>query len=65
MPVLVDPNNLVRRTFLMPEQEDGKRFQHARIVQAIEDHERDLANDLDRIQFLCSVNDDQFEVVLL
>ena len=62
MPV-VDPNDLVGRTFLMPEQEDGQRFR-ARIVRAIEDHERDLEKDPDRIQFLCSVNDDQFEVIL-
>jgi hypothetical protein len=34
------------------------------IVGAIEDHKRDLANDPDRIQFLCSVNDDQFEEIL-
>jgi hypothetical protein len=61
MPV-VDPNDLVSRTFLMPEQEDGQRFR-ARIVRAIEDHERDLANDPDRIQFLCSVNNDQFEEI--
>jgi hypothetical protein len=62
MPV-VDPNDLVGRTFLMPEQQDGQRF-CARIVQAIKDHERDLANDPDRIQFLCSVNDYQFEEIL-
>jgi hypothetical protein len=62
MPV-VDPNDLVGCTFLMPPQEDGQRF-HARIVRAIEDHERNLAKDEDRIHFLCSINDDQFEEIM-
>jgi hypothetical protein len=62
MPV-VDPNDLVGRTFLMPPQEDGQRFR-ARIVRAIKDHERDLAKDEARIHFLCSINDDQFEEIM-
>jgi hypothetical protein len=60
---IVDPNDLVGRTFLMPPQEDGQRFR-ARIVRAIEDHERNLAKDEDRIHFLCSINDDQFEEIM-
>ena len=35
MPI-VDPNDLIGRTFLMPQQEDGQQFR-ARIVQAIDD----------------------------
>jgi hypothetical protein len=62
MPI-VDPNDLVGRTFLMAPQPDGQRFR-ARIVRAIEDHERDLANNSERIHFLCSVNDDQFEEIM-
>ena len=62
MPV-VDPNDIVGCTFLMTPQEDGQRFR-ARIVRAIEDHERHLARDEDRLHFLCSVNDDQFEEVM-
>jgi hypothetical protein len=62
MPI-VDPNDLVGRTFLMPPQEDGQRFR-AHIVRALEDHEQDLAKDSSRIQFLCSVNDDQLEEIV-
>jgi hypothetical protein len=60
---VVDPNDLVGRTFLMDEQEDGQRYR-ARIVRAIEDHEANLANDTDRIRFLCSINDDQYEEII-
>jgi hypothetical protein len=47
----------------MPQQEDGQRF-HACIVRALEDHETDLAKETDWIQFLCSINDDQFEEIV-
>jgi len=47
----------------MPPQEDGQRFR-AQIVRAIEDRERDLANDPTRIEFLCSVGDDQYEEIV-
>ena len=63
MPV-VDPNDLVGRTFLMAPQPDGQRFR-ACIIQAIEDHERDLANNSEHIHFLCSINNDQFEEIML
>jgi hypothetical protein len=62
MPV-VDPNDLVGRTFLMPPQEDGQRSR-AHIVRAIKDHTRNLAKDEDHIHFLCSINDDQFEEIM-
>jgi hypothetical protein len=62
MPV-IDPNDLIGRTFLMPQQEDGQRFR-ARIVRALEDHEANLGKESDRIQFVCSVNDDQFEDII-
>jgi hypothetical protein len=62
MPV-VDSNDLVGCTFLMPPQEDGQHF-CAHTVRAIEDHERNLANDKDCIHFLCSINDDQFEEIM-
>lgn len=61
--LVVDPNDRVGCTFLMPPQEDGQCF-CACIVRATEDHEQDLANDPDRIHFLCSVNDDQFEEIM-
>jgi hypothetical protein len=62
MPI-VDPNDLVGRTFLMAPWPDGQRF-HAHIVRAIEDHERDLANNSEHIYFLCSINDDQYEEIM-
>ena len=62
MPI-VDPNDLMGRTFLMAPQPDGQCFR-AHIVRAIEDHERDLANNSERTHFLCSVNDDQFEEIM-
>jgi hypothetical protein len=43
---IIDPNDLVGQTFLMPRQEDGQRF-HARIVRALEDHETELAKEPD------------------
>jgi hypothetical protein len=61
--LIVDPNDLVGRTFLMVPQPDGQRFR-AHIVRAIEDHERDLANNSERTHFLCSINDDQFEEIM-
>jgi hypothetical protein len=47
----------------MPQQEEGQRF-HARIVRALEDRETELAREPDRIQFLYSVNNDQFEEIV-
>ena len=62
MPVF-DPSDLVGRTFLMDPQEDGQRFR-AKIVQSLEDHEANLAKNPTRIQYLCSINDDQYEEIL-
>jgi hypothetical protein len=59
----IDPTKLIGHTFLTPPQEDGQRFR-ARIVRAIEDHENDLEDNPDRIEFLCSINDDTFEEVM-
>jgi hypothetical protein len=50
IPTIVDPNDLVGHTFLMAPQPDGQCF-HAHIVQAIDDQERDLANDSKPILF--------------
>ena len=60
---IVDPNDLVGWTFLMPTREDGQRHR-ARIVRAIEDHEKKLESNPDRVHFLCSVNDEQYEEIL-
>ena len=60
---IVDPNDLVGRTFLMPPREDGQCFR-AHIVCAIEEHEQGLAKEPERIKFLCTVNEDQFGEIL-
>ena len=60
MPIL-DPNDLVGRTFLIP-QEDGQRLR-ARIVKAIDDYEGDLQRDSSRMKFICSTKDDTVEDV--
>jgi hypothetical protein len=58
-----DPEDLVGRTFLMDEEEDGQRFR-ARIVKLVEDHETDLEENPTRIKFLCSLNEDQREELI-
>ena len=58
-----DPDDLVGRTFLSETQEDGQRFR-VRIVKALEDHACNLANHPNRVKFVCSVNDEQFEEVM-
>jgi hypothetical protein len=47
---IVDPNDLVGCTFLMPPQEDGQRF-HARIVHAIIEQAQGLAKEPEQIKF--------------
>ena len=58
-----DPSDLIGRTFLKPPEEDGQRFR-AKIVEAIVDHEQDLAKNPDKVKFLCSVNGDEYEEIL-
>ena len=60
---IVDPEELVGRTFLMDKREDGQKFR-ARIVELVKDHENDVDKHPDRIKFVCSVNNDEFEEVL-
>jgi hypothetical protein len=62
MPI-IDPNNFVGHTFLLPQQEDGQRFR-ARIVKALDDYESDLGTQPDHIRFLCSAKDGDFEEIL-
>ena len=62
MPVF-DVSDLVGLTFLMDAKEDEQRFR-ACIVEAIQNQEVDLASNLDRIKFLCSINDDQYEEIM-
>jgi hypothetical protein len=57
------PSDLVGCTFFMNEQEDGQHF-WARIIRAIEDTEADLSTNPTHVQFICSLNDDEFEEIL-
>ena len=59
---LVDTSDLIGRTFLT-EQEDGQ-MHRARIVSLIEDHDGNVENNLERMRFKCSVNDDKYEEIL-
>jgi hypothetical protein len=59
---LVDTSDLIGRTFLT-EQDDGQKHR-ARIVAAIEDHDANTEKNLQRMRFVCSVNDDKYEEIM-
>jgi hypothetical protein len=70
MPV-IDPSELIGRTFLM-NKEDGQQH-HAQILNVIDEeeicicigeHERELFRQPGHVQFVCSVNDDDYEEIL-
>jgi hypothetical protein len=58
--VIVDPQELLGRTFLMDTQEDGQRFR-ARIVECISDHESNVCCSDNHVKFRISVNEDEYE----
>jgi hypothetical protein len=58
--VIVDPQELLGRTFLMDTQEAGQRFR-ARIVECISDHESNVRRSNDHVKFRISVNEDEYE----
>jgi hypothetical protein len=60
---IINPGELIGRTFLTEPQEDGQRFR-ARIVCAIDDSDRELKADPKRIKFICSMNNDAFEDII-
>jgi hypothetical protein len=62
MPI-IDPHDLVGRTFLLPQEEDGQRFR-ARIVKALDDYDSDLGTQPERIRFLCAAKDGAYEEIL-
>ena len=68
---VIDPLELIGRAFLM-DKEDGQRHR-ARILNVIDEeeickridkHERELFRQPGRVQFVCSVNDDDYEEIL-
>jgi uncharacterized protein YeeX (DUF496 family) len=44
--------------------EDGQGRHRARIVRAIEEHNGEIEDNPTRIQFLCSINDDESEEII-
>jgi hypothetical protein len=58
---LINFNDHIGCTFLMPPQEDGQQHR-AHIIKAIDDHEKELQKD--RTKFLCYVNDDTSEEII-
>jgi hypothetical protein len=60
---IFNPVDLVGRSFLLHEQENGERHR-ATIVEALEDMESDLEKNPTRIKFKCSINNEQYEDIL-
>jgi hypothetical protein len=61
--IYVDTGDLVGRTFLRKEGDDGLRSR-VRIVEVLEDHERKTAENPLLMKFRCEVGDEAFEEVL-
>jgi hypothetical protein len=59
----VDTSDLIGRTFLT-EQDDGQKHR-VQIVVAIEEHDATVENNLDQMHFVCSVNDDKYEEIMI
>ena len=59
-PPVFNPEELIGRTFLMDQQENGE-VHRARIVQMIEDHESDVKDNPTMIKFRLSINNDALE----
>jgi len=61
---IVDPQDLVRCTFLLDEQEDdGQRFR-AKIVEFVTHHDEKNKMDPEHVCFRCTVNDNQYEDII-
>jgi hypothetical protein len=61
--VIVDPQELLGRTFLMDTQEDGQRL-HARTVECISDHEANICHSDDHVKFRISINEDEYGEII-
>ena len=62
MPI-IDPRNLVGRTFLI-DKEEGQRLA-VKIVQAINDQKGNLARNSTRMKFLCTIKDGTIEEIFI
>jgi hypothetical protein len=62
--IYFDTGDLVGRTFLMEKDDDGLRCP-ARILEVIDDHEKNVANNPVLKKFRCQVGEEEFEEILL
>jgi hypothetical protein len=61
--IYFDTGDLAGRTFLMQEDDDGLGYR-ARIIEVLDDHERNVANNPILKKFKCLVGEDKFEEIL-
>ena len=61
---IIDPQDLIGRTFLMDERNDGQHF-HAWIVKYIDKHMHNCHKTPEHMKFCCSINDDEYEDIIL
>ena len=61
-PPIINPEELIGKTFLMDEQEDGQRFR-AKITKLVQDHDDKIANNPNMVKFILSVNNDMSEEI--
>ena len=59
-----DPSDLIGRTFLKSPEEDGQRYR-GKILEVLAKDNQKLHDHPERIKFRCSLNNDEFEEVLL
>jgi hypothetical protein len=61
--IYFDTGDLVGQTFLMEEDDDGFHFR-ARIIEVLDDHEKNVANNPVLKKFKCLVGEDEFKEIL-
>jgi len=62
-PHTFSPDDLIGRSFLLPQEEDGTRLR-VRIAEKLIDEEARLEQNPTRLKFRCTTNDDAFEEIL-
>jgi hypothetical protein len=61
--IYFDTGDLVGRTFLMEEDADGLRYR-ARIIEVLDDHDKNVADNPVLKKFKCLIGEDEFEEIL-
>mgnify|MGYP001214289828 CR=1 FL=1 len=59
---VINPSDLVGRSFLLDGNEDGERFR-AKIIEAIKTNDDNLRAEPERVKYRCSVNDDAYREI--